>query len=40
VKGPVMDRLRASSLPDVLNGRIFLSTAMASDQLNEQGQDR
>ncbi|TWI69629.1 SulP family sulfate permease [Pseudoduganella lurida] len=36
VKGPVMDRLRASSLPDVLNGRIFLSTAMASDHLNEQ----
>ena len=36
VKGPVMDRLRASSLPDTLNGRIFLSTAIASDFLNNE----
>jgi len=34
VKGPVMDRLRASSLLDQLSGRIFLSTAIASDFLN------
>ncbi|NHZ65143.1 SulP family inorganic anion transporter [Massilia genomosp. 1] len=33
VKGPVMDRLKASELPGVLNGRIFLSAAMASDAL-------
>jgi SulP family sulfate permease len=33
VKGPVMDRLKASALPGALNGRIFLSTAMASDAL-------
>lgn len=34
VKGPVMDRLRASSLLESLNGKLFLSTAMASDYLN------
>jgi SulP family sulfate permease len=34
VKGPVMDRLRASTLLDDLNGKLFLSTAMASDYLN------
>ncbi len=34
VKGPVMDRLRASTLLDQLSGRIFLSTAIASDFLN------
>ncbi|RSZ60665.1 STAS domain-containing protein [Massilia atriviolacea] len=33
VKGPVMDRLKASDLPGALNGRIFLSAAMASDAL-------
>jgi SulP family sulfate permease len=33
VKGPVMDRLRHSDLPAVLNGRVFLSTAMAWDEL-------
>jgi SulP family sulfate permease len=36
VKGPVMDRLRASTLLDQLNGRLFLSTAMASDFLNSR----
>jgi sulfate permease, SulP family len=40
VKGPVMDRLRASSLPDTLNGRIFLSTAIASDFLNNTENDK
>jgi SulP family sulfate permease len=34
VKGPVMDRLRDSTLLDSLNGKLFLSTAMASDYLN------
>jgi len=34
VKGPVMDRLRDSTLLDTLNGKLFLSTAMASDYLN------
>jgi SulP family sulfate permease len=33
VKGPVLDRLKASSLPEKLNGRIFLSTAMAWEAL-------
>lgn len=33
VKGPVMDRLRDSDLPAQLNGRIFLSTAIACDTL-------
>ncbi|HEX8613531.1 MAG TPA: SulP family inorganic anion transporter [Telluria sp.] len=33
VKGPVMDRLKASDLPGAINGRIFLSAAMASDAL-------
>ena len=33
VKGPVMDRLRDSDLPQRLNGRIFLSTAIACDAL-------
>ena len=40
VKGPVMDRLRASSLPDALHGRIFLSTAIASDFLNNRDNDK
>jgi SulP family sulfate permease len=34
VKGPVMDRLRDSTLLQQLHGRIYLSTAMASDALN------
>jgi SulP family sulfate permease len=33
VKGPVMDRLKASDLLDTLNGKIFLSTVMAWDAL-------
>ncbi|XLZ71834.1 sulfate permease [Massilia sp. SR12] len=33
VKGPVMDRLRDSDLPQRLNGQIFLSTAIACDAL-------
>lgn len=36
VKGPVMDRLRDSSLPDILNGKIFLSTAIAADFLHSR----
>ena len=36
VKGPVMDRLRASSLPQALSGRVFLSTANAWDALARQ----
>jgi len=36
VKGPVMDRLRDSSLPDTLNGKIFLSTAIAADFLHSR----
>ncbi len=40
VKGPVMDRLRASSLLDTLNGKLFLSTAMASDYLNHPTPDK
>jgi SulP family sulfate permease len=34
VKGPVMDRLRSSDLPARLSGRIFLSTAIAVDELS------
>lgn len=33
VKGPVMDRLKESTLFDALGGRVFLSTAMAWDAL-------
>ncbi len=33
VKGPVMDRLKASELPARLNGRIFLSAAIACEAL-------
>ena len=33
VKGPVLDRLKASDLLATLNGKIFLSTAMAWDEL-------
>ena len=33
VKGPVMDRLEHSSLLQALNGRLFLSAAMAWDEL-------
>jgi SulP family sulfate permease len=33
VKGPVMDRLRHSELLQQLNGKLFLSTANASDHL-------
>jgi len=34
VKGPVMDRLRNSTLLQELNGKLFLSTANAVDQLH------
>jgi SulP family sulfate permease len=34
VKGPVMDRLKASDLLATLNGKIFLSTVMAWDELS------
>jgi SulP family sulfate permease len=34
VKGPVMDRLRHSELLGALNGKLFLSTAMAWDELS------
>ncbi|MDB5754696.1 MAG: sodium-independent anion transporter, partial [Massilia sp.] len=34
VKGPVMDRLKASDLLARLNGKVFLSTAMAWDELS------
>jgi SulP family sulfate permease len=34
VKGPVMDRLRNSTLLHELNGKLFLSTANAWDQLH------
>jgi len=37
VKGPVMDRLKHSSLLAALNGQVFLSTAMAADALNPPG---
>ena len=33
VKGPVMDRLKQSTLLQALNGRLFLSAAMAWDEL-------
>jgi SulP family sulfate permease len=33
VKGPVMDRLKQSELLHTLNGKVFLSTAIACDQL-------
>jgi SulP family sulfate permease len=36
VKGPVMDRLKHSEFLDALNGRLFLSTAMAWDALSEE----
>ena len=35
VKGPVMDRLKDSELPSVLNGQIFLSASMARKQLQK-----
>lgn len=35
VKGPVMDRLKHSELLAQLNGRVFLSTAMACDHLHQ-----
>ena len=34
VKGPVLDRLKASSLPATLNGQIFLSAARALEELS------
>ncbi|MFC5510133.1 SulP family inorganic anion transporter [Massilia jejuensis] len=34
VKGPVLDRLKQSALLDELNGKLFLSTAMAWDALS------
>ena len=33
VKGPVMDRLKESSLLTALNGKLFLSASLASDEL-------
>jgi SulP family sulfate permease len=33
VKGPVMDRLKQSELLHTLNGKVFLSTAIACDHL-------
>ena len=36
VKGPVMDRLKQSALLGELNGKLFLSTAMAWDALSRQ----
>ncbi len=33
VKGPVIDRLKDSDLLDTLNGQVFLSAAIASDEL-------
>jgi SulP family sulfate permease len=33
VKGPVMDRLKDSALLDSLNGKVFLSTVLACDEL-------
>jgi SulP family sulfate permease len=38
VKGPVMDRLKASALPQRLSGRIYLSTANAWDALSNSGE--
>ncbi len=37
VKGPVMDRLKSSDLLSTLNGKIFLSTVMAWDELAGKG---
>jgi len=37
VKGPVMDRLKASALPGCLSGQLFLSTANAWDALADPG---
>jgi SulP family sulfate permease len=34
VKGPVMDRLKESSLLDRLSGQVFLTTAKAWDALS------
>ncbi len=34
VKGPVLDRLKRSGLLGELNGKLFLSTAMAWDELS------
>jgi SulP family sulfate permease len=34
VKGPVMDRLKESTLLGTLNGQVFLSTAIAADSLS------
>lgn len=39
VKGPVMDRLKASDLLRGINGRVFLSAVMACDELAEGGSD-
>ncbi|MDB5916006.1 MAG: sodium-independent anion transporter [Massilia sp.] len=36
VKGPVLDRLKSSDLLATLGGKVFLSTAMAWDELAEQ----
>ncbi|WP_426104403.1 SulP family inorganic anion transporter [Massilia sp. TSP1-1-2] len=36
VKGPVVDRLRHSDLIDALNGKVFLSAAMACETLSAQ----
>ncbi|RJG19212.1 SulP family inorganic anion transporter [Massilia cavernae] len=40
VKGPVMDRLKTSDLPAALNGKIFLSAAMAWDGIPCEGEIR
>ncbi|MET0859156.1 MAG: SulP family inorganic anion transporter [Telluria sp.] len=37
VKGPVMDRLKASDLLSTLNGKVYLSTVMAWDELTGKG---
>jgi SulP family sulfate permease len=34
VKGPVMDRLRQSSLLQDLSGKLYLSTALATNDLS------
>jgi len=39
VKGPVLDRLKKSALLSELNGRLFLSTAMAWETLASHGND-
>jgi SulP family sulfate permease len=36
VKGPVMDRLKASDLLASLNGKVYLSTVMAWDELSDR----